>query len=199
MQHLWHTARNELIAIGGKGRLITSLYLQYFSLNCWTMCPVSWFYTFSFRIAWLTEFETSLSWSEGSHMIFQEFAKATSSSSCTSSKSLSLQCVCVVYIYIYHFCQQNDMAITRFLSQGVGMSRNSTTYLKAMNFLTQQEFDRAIVQSRDHLSTAWRKPGAIAGVCNLLKCFFQSKNLSDWHDFNGHATETEIENWRYLP
>ena len=28
VQHLWHTARNEAIAIGGKGRLITSLYLQ---------------------------------------------------------------------------------------------------------------------------------------------------------------------------
>ena len=28
VQHLWHTARNEAIAIGGKGRLITSLYLR---------------------------------------------------------------------------------------------------------------------------------------------------------------------------
>ena len=28
MQHRWHTARNEAIAIGGMGRLITSLYLQ---------------------------------------------------------------------------------------------------------------------------------------------------------------------------
>jgi hypothetical protein len=27
-QHLWHTARNEAIAIGGKGRLIASLYLR---------------------------------------------------------------------------------------------------------------------------------------------------------------------------
>ena len=47
VQHLWHTARNEAIAIGGKGRLITSLYLQKSVWNCWTSCPIPWFHLFS--------------------------------------------------------------------------------------------------------------------------------------------------------
>jgi len=41
--HLWHTARNEAFAIGGKGRLITSLYLHNFNLNYGTSCPIPWF------------------------------------------------------------------------------------------------------------------------------------------------------------
>ena len=76
MQHLWHTARNEAIAIGGKGRLITSLYLQnsvwtveqavhftmkyykgiYFRSNClgWFACYTTQFLTDLFKDPFLS-------------------------------------------------------------------------------------------------------------------------------------------------
>ena len=83
----------KLLPLVGRGGWSPPCTCKNISLNCWTSCPVSWFYTFSFKIAWLTEVDMSLSRSEGSHAILQEFAKATPSSSFTSSKSLNLQCV----------------------------------------------------------------------------------------------------------
>ena len=59
VQHLWHTARNEAIAIGGKGRLITSLYLQKLVLNCWTSCPFSCVYVANLRLSQKSEFPTA--------------------------------------------------------------------------------------------------------------------------------------------
>ena len=38
----------KLLPIGGKGKLITSLHLHNFSLNCWTSCPIPWFWLISF-------------------------------------------------------------------------------------------------------------------------------------------------------
>ena len=45
VQHLWHTARNEAIAKGGKGGLIILLYLQVMSSCCKYVLAVQCFYS----------------------------------------------------------------------------------------------------------------------------------------------------------
>ena len=56
VQHLWHTARTEAVAIGETGRLITTLYLHNFHLTCWTSCPSPLFCIISFQFCHVRAF-----------------------------------------------------------------------------------------------------------------------------------------------